>query len=148
MYTLIVIDMQYSFEAASNVRLINNCKLQIKNAIENRATIIFLEYQDCGSIIDSLLKISDSYDQKYFISKIDDDGSYEVYDVIYRNKLPNKTIKICGVNTDCCVYHTVSGLTARIPDSSIIVLSDSCYSNYNHLVGLKNISKLRNVLIQ
>src|SRR5574339_388350 len=145
MYTLVVVDMQSSFEAANSRRVRENCKREIKRAMDNGAAIIFVEYVGQGPTIPSLVKPTDDYPRTFITRKDDDDGSREVAKVIRDNNLPGKRIKVCGVNTDCCVLETVSGLVNRLRSANFEVMADACNSDYNHLTGLNDMANMSGV---
>lgn len=141
MYTLVVVDMQSTFEAANNKRVRNNCKREILQAIESNASIIFVEYIGEGPTIPSLVRLTDDYDRVFIVRKSTDDGSREVRKVIKDNKLPNRQIKVCGVNTDCCVADTVWGLAHKIKSAKIEVIPEACNSDNDHTYGLYSLQK-------
>lgn len=147
MYTLVVVDMQASFEAANNRRVRENCKRELERAMESGAAILFVEYVGQGPTIPSLVKLTDDYERTFIVRKNDDDGSREVAKVIRDNKLPAKRIKVCGVNTDCCVFETVCGLTNRLSTANLEVIGDACNSDFNHLGGLNDLVKMPNVSV-
>ncbi|SRR5579885_1444967 len=148
MYTLVVVDMQSSFEAANSRRVRENCKREIERAMEAGAAIIFVEYIGQGPTIPSLVKLTDDYDRVFITRKNDDDGSREVRKVIQDNRLPAKRIRVCGVNTDCCVFETVSGLTCKLKSVTLEVVADACNSDYQHLTGLNDMAKMSGVTIR
>lgn len=147
MYTLVVVDMQSSFEAANSRRVRENCKREIERAMEARAAIIFVEYVGQGPTIPSLVKLTDDYERVFITRKNDDDGSREVRKVIQDNNLPAKRLKVCGVNTDCCVLETVSGLCNRMK-AAMEVIADACNSDFQHLTGLNDMAKMSGVTIR
>lgn len=148
MYTLVVVDMQPYFSAANSRSVIKNCKREIEAAMLKRAAIIIVEFNNCGPSVKSLLNLVDGYDRLHFAHKDTDDGSAEVEKIIKDEGLAAKQLKVCGVNTDCCVQSTVRGLTARLPNATIEVIGDACNSDFNHLVGLDRMKKMANVSIK
>jgi nicotinamidase-related amidase len=148
MYTLVVVDMQSSFEAANSKRVRENVKREIQRAMDNKAAIVFVEYVGQGPTIPSLVKPTDDYDRVFIVRKNDDDGSKEVSKVIRDNNLPGKRVKVCGVNTDCCVLETVNGLCSRLRSASFEVVGDACNSDFNHLTGLNDMANMSNVSIR
>ena len=140
--------MQPYFQAATNKRVIANCKRELLLAMKKRAGIIFVQYYSCGETNKSLLKLTAEYDRSYAVSKSADDGSAEIHDAIIDYRLSALRLKICGVNTDCCVSETVRGLTARMPRATIEVISDACHSDYDHHGGLKRMKGFENVSIK
>jgi len=148
MYTLVLVDMQPYFSAANSRRVRDNCKREIEKAMERRAAIIFVEFNNCGPTVKSLIKMTDDYDRRFFAYKDMDDGSAEVAEVIHNNKLANKKLKVCGVNTDCCVRSTVQGLSSRLPKADIQVIGNACNTVGNHLYGLNAMKNLPNVKVK
>ena len=149
-YTLCVIDMQATFEAANNKRVRENCKEEIIQAIESNCPIIFVEYIGQGPTIPSLVKLTDDYDRVFITRKSEDNGSREVHRTIKDNKLPARRIRVCGVNTDCCVLETVCGLNRSMKKTTIEISPKACnsFSNYEHKNGLDFMCKLSNVIIK
>lgn len=147
-YSLILIDMQPYFQAATNRRVLTNCKRELADAINVRAGIIFVEYEGCGLTSKALCRLTQNYDRTFTVSKGTDDGSREVHNLILDHNLAAKRLRVCGVNTDCCVLATVRGLTARMPRSTIEVIGDACNSDYEHAAGLSNMKRFKNVSIK
>jgi nicotinamidase-related amidase len=149
-YTLVVVDMQDTFPASRNRRVRANCKREIMLAMERGADIIFVEYIGQGPTIPSLVRLTDSYHRVFFTRKSTDDGSKEVTKTIKDNRLKSKRIKIVGVNTNCCVLETVSGLSSRMKKSSLEVMAKACNSSsrYYHLDGLGDMFKMPRVSIK
>src|SRR6185436_16930036 len=102
-YTLVIVDMQATFGAANSRRVRENCKREILQAMESNSPIIFVEYIGQGPTIPSLVRLTDDYDRVFITRKGDDNGSREVRKTIKDNKLPARRVRVCGVNTDCCV---------------------------------------------
>jgi nicotinamidase-related amidase len=140
MYTLIVVDMQETFRASTRDRVRKNCSREVKQAIKDDAHIIFLEYRYSGRTLPELTEAL--HTKCFFKEKSEDDGSAEVESTVVLNKLP-KHFKVCGVNTDCCVYATVRGLTARFPMATIDVIIDACDSDWNHLGGIDKLTAMK-----
>lgn len=69
-------------------------------------------------------------------------GSREVRRTIKNNRLPMRNIKLCGVNTDCCVLATIYGLNKKLKKSKMQVIAKACNSNYNHSHGLKRMEEI------
>lgn len=139
MYTLIVVDMQETFWASTRDRVRKNCLREVTQAVKDDAHIIFLEYAYSGPTLGELTAAL--HNKCVFKEKSGDDGSAEVEQEVVLNKLP-KHCKVCGVNTDCCVYATVRGLTSRFPMANIDVITDACDSDWNHLNGLGKMESL------
>jgi nicotinamidase-related amidase len=146
MYTLCIIDMQ-DFFVRPNTRVANNCEREIRQAIADRAGILLVEYETCGTTIHQLTKLKEEFPHAriYHVTKTNDDGSYEILNACYKFGLDSSKIKVCGVNTDCCVYQTIIGLIARAPFITIEVVADACNSNWgpdSHYRGIQNIKNL------
>ena len=139
MYTLVVVDMQPMFDAANRKRVREECLKAIQKAIEINAPIIFLEFNgyDCTHL--ELTK--PCMGNHYVKTKYTDDGSPEVYETVLKYQLP-RNFRVCGINTDCCVHATVSGMSARFPTSTIEVIAAACDSDWNHMAGINKISEI------
>lgn len=148
-YTLVVVDMQASFRAANGKRVRAHCKREIERAMDNGAAIIFVEYVGQGYTIPSLVKMTDEYRRTFFIRKTNDDGSKEVVQVIKSHRLPSRKLKFVGVNTNCCVFETVAGVSSRLRKSSLEVISKACNSSmrYYHTEGLNNLALVKRVKV-
>lgn len=146
-YILVVVDMQTSFEAARYASVIRNCKREISKAVRDRAPIIFLEYSGREGTNSALLSLTKNYNNVFIGVKSADDGSLQVSNIISDNNLPKTNFKVCGVNTDYCVYDTVDGLNYRFKNAKINVIGDACGSNYNHNLGMQKIKNIANVTV-
>ena len=143
-----VVDMQQDFNAANGKSVVSNCKKVIKQAMLDDASIIFLEYNGCGPTKYELFNLTDGYANTYVDIKDEDDGSLEVAVLIRKHKLNKNHIKVCGVNTDCCVASTVRGLTSRFLNANIEILASACASDWNHPSGLSALRKMPNVNVR
>lgn len=148
MYTLVVVDMQADFRAANGERVVKNCQREINQAVQDGAGIIFLEYSGYEATKKELYDLVDGYARAWTAIKYHDDGSEEAASLIRTHKLDKVNIKVCGVNTDCCVKSTVSGLTSRLPNPTINVIADACDSDWNHVHGLDVLMKMDNVSVK
>lgn len=110
-YTLVVIDMQSSFVAARDPSVQNECKSLIKQAMKDKAPIIFVELISHGRTMECLFELADHYEHVYVARKQNESGANEVDGLITSNDLPWETLVVCGVNTDMCVSETVLSLT-------------------------------------
>lgn len=150
-YSIVVIDMQNIF--LKNVLkidsdIIQKCKRELIKAINDNAQIIFLEFRRHGPTTKELTSLLKEYKyEKYIsVSKEFDDGSKDLLNVILKNNLPHN-IKVCGVNTDCCVYDTVSGYLHAMTNHknefkdsnefNVKVIIDACASSWYHERGVK-----------
>lgn len=126
--TLVVVDMQPEFDAACCPDVIVGVAREIMEAKRKKWPVVFLEYlpkENIGETHYGLLSLLKGYSRKARIGKTDDDGSYEALRAIRRRKFPEKTLRVCGVNTDCCVASTVLGFLDRT-ESEIHVVKDAC----------------------
>ena len=142
MYTLVVVDMQPGFKSARGKRVRANCLREVQKARADRAPIIFLELSGYQPTHCDLVEVAHS--NFAILEKSGDDGSEQVGREVRKNKWPKK-FKVCGINTDCCVKATVTGLTARFRMSKIEVVADACASDWYHNAGLNEMKKLDNV---
>jgi len=146
-YTLIVVDMQPKFKAANGERVRKGCMREIMKAITSKAPIIFLEYDSDyipGGYGPTLKELTKPVVDNYYIEyKTRDDGSYNVQKLVKKHKLP-ETFRVCGINTDCCVYETVRGLSLIFDNPNIDVVEDACASDWNHMLGIDSIKQISN----
>lgn len=148
MYTLVVVDMQSTFRAALRDRVRKNCLREIKQAVLDNVGIIFLEYYGQDPTLPELIEPTSSYKKALIETKRGDDGSEEAAKQMRSNKFDTKTIKVVGVNTDCCVASTVRGLTGEFPNATIDVIADACDSDWNHINGIERIKGYANVKVK
>ena len=129
--TLIVIDMQVSFPAACEPNVVIAVTREIMEAKQRGEPIILVEYKGCGPSHSEFYNILKGYPYKSHICKSDDDGSREILRAIRRRKFDHSELRICGVNFDCCVKHTVEGLLHQSPHSRITVVKSACGSEWD-----------------
>src|SRR5579885_320434 len=139
--------MQPVFGVKAGSRVALNCQREIAVACLEGADILFVEYSGCGNTIPELRETAMSHARTFFVEKDEDDGSDRIQSTIRKHNLKSSHIKVIGVNTDCCVYRTVQGLTARLPMSTIEVVADACDSDFSHINGLAKIASLGGVRI-
>lgn len=148
-YTLCVIDMQNYFNASKGKRVRNSCIREIKKAIKDKATILFVEYNNYGPTLSLLTDITQKakYKKAYHVIKYSDDGGQEINDFIVSRHLPRLNFRMCGINTPYCVRATVSKLASLRKNSNIQLVADACDSNNRreHISGLKTMQNLANV---
>lgn len=153
-YTLTIIDLQPFFLTGLDKAVRDNCIVQIKRAIKDRAAIIFVEYNGYGPTHQDLKDVirKAAYDRLYVVYKSTDNGGKEISQLIKKRHLAASRIKVCGVNTDACVHSSVLGLRKHLSASKIEVIADACasatYFKNGHQNGLKKMSKLLNVKIK
>lgn len=144
-YVLLVIDMQTAFRAAKNKKTQKNCILEIKKAMDKEYPIVFLEYEECGKTLPTLLGVltSSQYNKFYIVKKSSNDGSSKLLNFFKKKGLPRTDMRVCGVNTDCCVLETVEGLDAKLSKQfKIQVVEKACYSEYCHREGIEDMLSL------
>jgi nicotinamidase-related amidase len=151
-YTLLVIDLQYEFRAARKKQVLHAARHVIAEALRDRAHVVLVEFSGCGRTSPMLTKVLDNpwcMVPWHVLKKYDQDGSDEVVAYLRGLKLPRKKIRVVGVNTDQCVLSTVVGLSEKLPQSSIEVVSRACNSDSRkgHHSGLEQMAKLRNVQV-
>lgn len=144
-YTLIIVDMQEHFlDKLSNTnKVISNCQSEIKRALENNATIIFVEYAGYKPTHYHLTNLVRSYRKCYSIKKNHDYGQHVIMDLLEKNPEIPRSFRFCGLNTEFCVYETVFGFLYLTKDQNRVELvAPACDSGYNHLAGIKMFKRL------
>lgn len=124
--TLVVVDMQPCFEASNDPNTIIAVTNEIMVAKQNNDAIIMVEYDSSGRShcgFDAILK---DYYYKSKITKKNDDGSKEIIRALKRRKFPARILRVCGVNTDCCVFDTVLGLLNGLKNTKIELVKKAC----------------------
>lgn len=126
MYSLVIVDMQPAFEAAKCNVTTDNVMRLIRQAKEDKANIITLEYEGFGPTRADLMMDLCSYDKYANAKKSDDDGSDEAIEA--GASMFSKVI-VCGVNTSYCVNETVQGLLRN--GKEVVVVRDACNNPKN-----------------
>ena len=139
---LIIIDMQPYYDHNGAVsKIIDNCRREINKAIQENIKIVFVEWEGVGSTDIRLRELVDNYQNVSIVQKDDDNGSQPIINMIGSSY---NLIKVCGVNTDCCVIATVKGLLGLCYNLNIEVIGDavnSCWYN-DHLTALMKMKTL------
>lgn len=148
-YTIVVIDLQRKFTAACKKSVIQNSKHLLFQAMEDNADIVFLEYAGFGRTNSSLTNLCDDYHSTYYLRKGDCSGAEEIKSLKDGFKLQTQHFKICGVNTDQCVQHTVIDLSVLFPESVIEIIAPACgtVSLSRHKYALEVMGAYNNVII-
>jgi nicotinamidase-related amidase len=154
-YTLVVVDMQPDFPAATDVRTIAAVARQVKLARENHCAVVFLEVsylsrfdmEEFKPTHRELINLVRGYDRYSIAEKLYSDGSWAVQDSCKRRDFAVHHLRVCGVNTDVCVQQTVSGLAKSLPNSQIDVVQDACNTStpdldWNKFTSLSNVNLL------
>lgn len=148
-YSLIVIDMQYEFDAAKNRRTVRNCSREIQRAMNDDVPIVFVEFIGYGKTKKSLLSKLSSYKKFGIVKKCECGGGFEISNFLKKKKFPFQKLKICGIQTNICVRQTVEQLLDICPQSKIEIVGDACYdvSDGEHEYGLEQLKTLPNVMV-
>lgn len=141
MYTLVIVDVQEKFISAHSMKVINNCRREIRRAIRFKAPIIFLEFDGFGHTLAELTILTNDYKNAYFANKLQNNGSAEVGRLIADKNLPHDT-RVAGVNTSYCVLETVVGLTYFHGSVSVIADACNCREVESHTSGLSRLHKM------
>jgi len=126
--TLVIVDMQPVFQASRDPNTIIAVTHEIFMARQNNHAIIIVEYARSGKTHAGFNELLKGYPHKARVSKHDDDGSKEIVRALCRRNFPMNTLRVCGVNTDCCVYETVTGLIKKLSKTKIEVVKKACNS--------------------
>jgi nicotinamidase-related amidase len=124
--TRLIIDMQPLFDAAEKTNVIVGVTAEIVRAMTEKAPIMVVEFAGCGETHQSILDLLKGYRLKARIGKLGDDGSMEITRALNRTGFSSRQLRVCGVNTNCCVEATVMGLVQRLPNSKIEVVKNAC----------------------
>lgn len=124
--TLVIVDMQPDFSSSSNPDTLIAVANEIILAKQKRDAIILVEYAGCERTYSGLNALIKGYPRKARTTKWEDDGSSEVVRVLAKHGFPMKNLRVCGVNTDCCVWETVVGLLQKLDKSQIEVVKKAC----------------------
>lgn len=150
-YSLVIIDMQVPFYAALERKTQRACIREIEKAIRDKAVIIFVEYQHHGPTLPILTDVvkKANYRRVHYLTKEVDDGSTQVIELLREKHLPILNLRVCGVNTRACVYTTIRGLSLKLPNSTIKLISDACncFNEKTHLMGLVAIRYYPNTVL-
>lgn len=148
-YSLVVVDIQAQFKAATKPHVRLNAIREITLAMERQAGILFLEFNMFGETLPDVVAPVMQARYKRSITAIKDerDGSVFVRKAVQDRAFYSEWFRVVGVNTDQCVLETVRGIRAWFPQARIEVVADACESDWNHQAGLMEIKKLNNVSI-
>ena len=125
-YILLIIDMQPFFDAVNNNRiLISNIVNEIKRAKQLHNQIMFVTYNGCGPIASALVNAVRNFEKVQFVTKDKTSGGTEVLFAIKKRK----NLRVCGVETDVCVKHTVTDIAKKYPQKYKIQLVKRCLAN-------------------
>jgi len=125
-YVLVVIDMQpYFSETAASI--LNNVCDVIKQAKEDDAFVLIVQYGGCGRSYNEIYDAVGHYTKWDIVTKEHDDGSLEIWDFFEADDISLESeIRICGVNYQYCVKATAIGLLEMMPYAQIKILRSAC----------------------
>ena len=137
---LLVIDMQPDFQAAQLKRVQKNIKREIQKAMELQQLIIYAEYLKGGPTFRYLTDLTDGYTRKLVLIK-EEDSAHKALQTMKEELDLQKfsNIRVCGVNTDACVYRTVRDLCAEnILTEGVTLVEKACNGKKegDHNIGL------------
>jgi hypothetical protein len=136
---LMIIDMQYVFaNTAGHKTLRKNILAKIIEYKQQELPIILVEYRHWhGHYVSQEFTYSDlvdelaGYEHLHKCEKEDDDGGYEVKDVINKYCKDVEIWEMVGVNFQYCVGKTARSLAQIFPDLVFNVNLSCCRSPYN-----------------
>jgi hypothetical protein len=128
--TLVVIDMQYGFEASRNPETIEAVKREIAIHINHGWPIVIVECRP-GQFCRTYPQIMNMLDMCPTelctrVEKEHNDGSQQVLRACREMGFSMEQLRVCGVNTTQCVQETVVALSYELPNSCIEVVKDAC----------------------
>ncbi len=132
--TLCIIDMQEEFNAATDPDTIQGVCVQIRRAKRYDWPVLLLEYGSSETYphkrsLHQLRGLLKGYEKYHRVIKHDDDGGDKVIAAAAKYKFDISTIRVCGVNADCCVQETVYGILKQIPKTRIELVHNGCNSD-------------------
>lgn len=150
-YTLCVIDMQAQFGAANGAKVQQSCVREIKKAMRDKATIVFVEYEGYGPtlpVLTNLVKDA-KYKKVHHVLKQSNGGGHQVANYLKTKHLTRSNIRVVGVNTSYCVLATVQGMNTHLNTSNLHIVADGCSCHYpkSHKYGLDAMRKMERVKI-
>jgi nicotinamidase-related amidase len=131
--TRVIIDMQAAFAASSNPNCVIAVAREMIQAMREKAPILIVEYKGSGPTHQGFLDLVKDYPYAARIRKESDGGAREVIRAMKRRGFNTKYLRICGVNTDCCVEETVRGLAQNplLEKSKIELVKSACNTTSN-----------------
>ena len=123
-YVLCIIDMQpYGF---NNVNIIiENVLTLVREAISKKAFVVVAQYKNAGDTHISITNALQTYPHKAYGWHNRNDKSPIIQTILRERHVFVRLIKVCGVNTEYCIWATVNGLAKKyyIP---IKVIESAC----------------------
>jgi hypothetical protein len=140
---LVVVDLQVEFPAAIIKKTNKNAWRIIREMINNKQTIIFINYLFTKEGVPSEVPRLVTYDERnveilskymtkypdkvHFLRKNSDDGSQIIYNTIQSMNIDS--VQLVGVNSENCVIDTAIGLAMKMPDKVIKIRDEGCNSD-------------------
>jgi len=141
-YTLVVVDMQPGFKASLDADTLMGVLDEIRAAMAARMPIIVLQAcaEICGNTLDAVINLLRTYDLNLWVvqDKIrrygrdfsGSDGSFEVMEAVEILEFPSDRFRLCGVNSDVCVFLTAMVLNKELPDARIEIVKRACNTQW------------------
>jgi nicotinamidase-related amidase len=123
-YVLCIIDMQpYGF--SNSKIIIDNVLTLVREAIIKKAFVVVAQYKNAGNTHISIINALQDYPYKAYGWHNRNDKSPIIQNILREKKVFTRLIKVCGVNTEYCIWATVNGLARKyyIP---IKVIESAC----------------------
>ena len=123
-YVLCIIDMQpYGFNNANII--IENVLTLVREAINKKAFVVVAQFKNAGNTHSSIVNALQDYPYKAYGWHNRNDKSPIIQNILREKRVFVRSIKICGVNTEYCIWATVNGLARKyyIP---IKVIESAC----------------------
>ena len=147
---LIIIDMQYEFDAAEDV--VGPVCDAVRQAKNEGRQIVLVEYkcwnhfpnaETCGCrTYYEITSLLEGYTNLVVVTKANDGGGREIIDAV--SVFPSD-VDVCGVNIGACVRETVEQLSRLVPDSEFTLLEQACNGWDNGPSAYYWVENLRNV---
>ena len=146
MYNLLIIDTQPIFPASKKIIFKTLEEIYVANS--DGMQIVFLEYwaNNFGKDQETTSLLLKAAINKSIIKKYTQDGSKEVVNYFFKLFGYVPELRVCGVNTDQCVFDTVKGISKKT-SNKIAVVSKACHSDLDHKSGIFKIKKLKNTIV-
>jgi nicotinamidase-related amidase len=126
MHSLVIIDMQEQFCGAKRPHLENPILREIALAKAHNYPIVIIEFKYFGNTQNYIWQAIGNYKNVLSLVKDRISGANEINQTL-PNITKTKRIRVCGIYTDCCVYHTVIDLISLGWKAEVV--ADACYSN-------------------
>lgn len=136
--TLVVVDMQPAFEAC-NAATIAAVEEEVKAAMDAGHDIVVLQLPAFHNYLmvipieptlESIRNLIAGYPRAVIKNKYKTSGAEEVIQVCQWKGFAQKRFRVCGVNTDMCVYETVLDLACMFEAERIEVVKKACNTIY------------------